>query len=131
MRDNPTIAPRSPDRTAERAVRGYGLAVANDALAWDRLHDAVLVELRSSWESGDVIIRLRTGLSSAPVASVVGVSARRVEWSRTQPWGPSASVNAVRGPSPTSDREASRLEIELQSGDTLVLEAKELELAVL
>ena len=102
----------------------------NEELTWECLHDATLVEIQSSWESGDITIRLKTGLSSASNASIKGVSGRLVEWPRKHPWGPSISVNEVRGPAPTSDGEASRLEIEMQSGDTIVLEAREFQLTV-
>lgn len=38
--------------------------------------------------------------------------------------GPSVSINQVRGPTPTEDG-ALRLEIEMQTGDLLILEAAE------
>ncbi len=38
------------------------------------------------------------------------------------PWGPSVSVNEFRGPR-TLDSGLERVEIELQSGDTLIVEA--------
>ncbi len=47
---------------------------------------------------------------------------RRVECVRECPWGPSTSINQAHAPVPTRDG-ALRLEIEIQSGDVLVVDA--------
>ena len=100
----------------------------NEEIAWDDLHDAILLDIDSSWDSGEITIRLRTGLSEAREAKIKGVGGRLIEWPRRHPWGPSIYVNTVRGPTPTSDGASSRLESEMQSGDTIILEAKEFQL---
>lgn len=101
----------------------------NEELTWERLHDATLVGLESSWESGEIIVKLKTGLASAPTAELKGFSGRLVQWPRKHPWGPSVSINEVRGPTLAQEDNTLRLEIEMQSGDTIVLEAAEFQLA--
>jgi hypothetical protein len=97
-------------------------------LSWELLHDATLVGIEMAWDSGDVVVHLRTGLSPFPHVQIKGISVRRIECPRNHPWGPSVSVNTVRGPSRTTDGAANRIEIEMQSGDTLIVEATAFEL---
>jgi len=102
----------------------------NEELSWERLHDATLVGLECSWESGDVTLRLRTGLPATPRVDIRGLAGRLLLCPRRHPWGPSISVNEVRKPTRSSDNTGWRLEIEMQSGDTIVVEAGEFQLAV-
>lgn len=87
------------------------------------LHDAVLLRIDSHWESGDALVWIRRG----PPAEVVikGLGTSRIDWRRSHPWGASRYINEVRGP--IHSETMSRLEIEMQSGDTLILEAREFE----
>lgn len=94
-----------------------------DEESWNWLHDATLIGVEAFWESGDVCLRLQTG--SEGEVCIQATSCRRLHWSRELPWGPSVSVNAVRGPVRTTDSEVCRLEIELQSGDLIVIEARQ------
>ena len=95
-------------------------------LAWGHLHDAALVGIDVDWDSGEVTVRLRVPHHER--ARITARAARLLECPREQPWGPSASVNEVRriahGAEPTS-----RLEIEMQSGDMIVIVAAIFELA--
>ena len=95
---------------------------------WLDLHDTTLLELRTLWDSGDLTLTLRAGSESAPNLQIRGLAARLVEWPRRHPWGSSVSINEVRGPTRTADGEAWRLEIEMQSGDAIVLEARQFQL---
>lgn len=89
---------------------------------WVGLHDATLESLELRWSSGEAVLRLRTGDALYPHRVVVASAVRRVDCERQMPWGFSASINEVRGPM-AADGEASALEIELQSGDLLRIEA--------
>lgn len=96
--------------------------IPND-LTWEQLHDAALVDLEYRWEDGRITVRLRTGHSSFREVRIVASGGRRMECPRLSPWGPSVSVNEVRGPVALRDEDGSRLELEMQSGDVIVLEA--------
>ncbi|WP_438024035.1 hypothetical protein [Sorangium sp. So ce233] len=89
---------------------------------WRSLHDATLETIELRWESGEVRLRVRTGDAEQPQCVVVASSVRRVECERQLPWGFSASINEVRGPSP-AEGELARVEIEMQSGDVIRIEA--------
>jgi hypothetical protein len=95
----------------------------SNQISLPRLHDATLVRLECRWEDGYTVVHLRTGDPSVPEAQLVAVAVRRVEFSRVHPWGPSSSVNEVRGPFHLPDEEGTRMEIEMQSGDVIVLHA--------
>ena len=62
---------------------------------------------------------------SGAQAAIKGLETSRFDWRRSHPWGPSVSINEVRGP--IQNDASYRLEIEMQSGDTLILEAREFE----
>jgi hypothetical protein len=88
------------------------------------LHDAVIEALRLDYGPGTVLVVFRTaaGRVHLDAQGVVLVNAPRRE-----PWGKggSASVNEVRGPRPLdAGSSANRIEIELQSGDVLEIEAE-------
>lgn len=88
----------------------------------NQLHDATLLELELSWKSGDASLKVR---SVSKLITKIGLrSTTLVECPRRFPWGPSVSINQVRGPAPTEDGSL-RLEIEMQTGDLLILEAAE------
>jgi hypothetical protein len=93
------------------------------AFAWQDLHDATLDRLELHWKTGEAVLHVRTGLAAHPRVEVVGTAVQRVACDRRLPWGPSASINRVRGPIAMADGQGQRLEIEMQSGDILVLEA--------
>lgn len=91
-------------------------------VSWNWLHDATLIGVDATWASGDVCLRLKAGSKGG--VCIRATSCRRLQWSRELPWGPSVSVNAVHGPTQITDSEVYRLELELQSGDLLVIEAQ-------
>lgn len=85
---------------------------------WGGLHDATLEAVELQWSSGEVVLRIRM----QPLRVIVASGVRRLGCDREIPWDMSASINAVRGPVATSDGEAV-LEIEMQSGDLIRIEA--------
>ncbi|MGK3968046.1 hypothetical protein WMF01_46595 [Sorangium sp. So ce1667] len=91
---------------------------------WRSLHDATLQTIEFRWESGEVRLRVRAGDAEQPQLVVVASSVRRLESDRQLPWGFSVSINEVRGPFPT-DGEVACVEIEMQSGDVIRIEAVE------
>jgi hypothetical protein len=78
------------------------------------------MELR--WSSGEAVLRIRTGDPPHPQCVVVASAVRRLGCHRRMPWGFSVSINEVRGPAAAGD-DASVLEIEMQSGDLIRIEA--------
>jgi hypothetical protein len=93
------------------------------------LHDATLLALRVDWATATLRIELRTGDQTAPRNDIIATGLRNLICDREQPWGPSSSVNEVRGPVELGDG-SHRLEVELQSGDVIVVEAGRIEIAV-
>jgi hypothetical protein len=94
----------------------------NAVKTWTDLHDATLESVELAWSSGKVVIRVRTGDVMHARWVVVATSLRRLGCDRQTPWGFSASINEVRGPTALSD-DAAVLEIEMQSGDLIRIEA--------
>jgi hypothetical protein len=84
----------------------------------DALHDASLESLSLHWGSGALELRLTT--ASGP-CSIRAFDVTRLTVPRGHPWGPSVSVNEVRGPRTVGER--ALLEVEMQSGDVLEVEA--------
>ena len=85
-----------------------------------RLHDGTLRTVLLDWGEGCAELE-----RTAPQSSLVRVQATEVtvlRCPRQAPWGWSASVNEVRIAS-TSDG-GMRLEVEVQSGDVIEIEAK-------
>lgn len=93
-----------------------------DQHRWQWLHDATLLDLHLDWKTGILTISLRIGIPRAGVVRLRGNRVSLLDCPRRSPWGDSVSVNDVRGPSPSPEGE--RLEIEVQSGDTLVVIAE-------
>jgi hypothetical protein len=80
------------------------------------MHDWTLVSIFFDWAAGQVILSLKDGGSSLVTIRAEGTSSLAIP--QLNEWGPSVSVNEVRGPSKESgDMQA--LEIEMQSGDVI------------
>lgn len=88
---------------------------------WNQLHDATLTSIHLDWATGMTTLELRTELSSAPAVAIIAEGTVRLTCPRKCPWGESVSINEVRGPKNIGDQ--AQLEIEMQSGDVLELEA--------
>lgn len=79
------------------------------------LHDALLAFVYISWEAERCDLRLRpVGL---PDHLLVFEGFTRLEFPRRESWGPSSSINTLTQP------QEGIFEIELQSGDTIRIEA--------
>jgi hypothetical protein len=89
---------------------------------WMELHDASLESLELHWSSGEVILRILTGAATTPRRVIAASSTYKLECGRKMPWGVSESINEVRGPTPVGD-DRFVLEIEMQSGDVIRIEA--------
>jgi len=88
---------------------------------WGELHDKTLVSLNLDWGTGE--LRMHVGKGPHGQWLIVAAGVRRFECTRLDPWGPSKLVNDVRGPIPLAEGVV-WLEVELQSGDLLRLEAR-------
>jgi hypothetical protein len=95
------------------------------------LHDATLVSLSVEWATNTLRIDLRTGDCVSPRRTLIVRGLRKLTCEHEQPWGPSNSVNEVRGPTEVVHGGSMRLEIELQSGDSIVVEAESFETAAI
>jgi hypothetical protein len=88
------------------------------------MHDWTLDSISIDWQSGSVVCRLQG--PNAP-ASLVAHGLRELRLPRTFEWGPSVSVNRLTGPV-TRDDGLLLLSIEMQSGDTIEIEASSFQL---
>jgi hypothetical protein len=91
-------------------------------MAWSELHDATLESIELAWDSGEVLVRIRTGDARRPRCAIVASAARGLTCERQMSWGSSVSIHGVRGPSQVGDG-VSALEVEMQSGDVIRIEA--------
>ena len=78
-------------------------------------HDATLLGLDLSWDTGTAVVRLRV-VGQHDVVRVVAEGVTDVHLPRLQPWGPSVSVNSL-------SITATDVAIEMQSGDTIKISA--------
>lgn len=91
---------------------------------WTALSGATLVYLQLDWTSGKLRMTLR-GDSSDRV-KIEATNLTSLQCPRRFPWGESIEVKEVRAPVMTN--EGSMLEVQMQSGDLLVLIADSFEL---
>ena len=94
------------------------MAITKDALI--RLHDATFASVHIDWADGSAELRLLVHKGKPVVLRAEGLKLINVP--KREPWGPSVSVNEIRGPIPADD--GLRMEIELQSGDTVAIDAE-------
>lgn len=90
----------------------------------DNLHDATLLSVHLDWETGNAVFTLRTGLPAPKHLAITAIGTSDLRCPRRAPWGASASINEVRGPTAHEDQE--HLELEMQSGDVLRISARSL-----
>ncbi|MBI1381751.1 MAG: hypothetical protein GC161_11770 [Planctomycetaceae bacterium] len=90
----------------------------------DDLHDATLESIHMDWEHGDVVLSLRKGSDSWPMLQMIASGASLVVCTRQAPWGQSVSVNSVTASRVETQRGTKQVvSMEMQSGDTITLEA--------
>jgi hypothetical protein len=85
------------------------------------LHDATLLHLTIDW-GNEVKVKVEFRLASATTAVLIARAVRNHICPSRNPWGPSVSVNEFRGPCPLESGGCC-VEIEMQSGDTILIEA--------
>jgi hypothetical protein len=85
------------------------------------LHDATLVAVRVNWADGTCIVELDHGTLGICLLTFSTMS--HLTLPRKQSWGRSVSINSFSMPS------NGRYEIEVQSGDLIIIEASEMTLA--
>lgn len=95
----------------------------SESPGFDDLHDATLTGLVLHWSEGRVVIGLKLGAPWKGFWRIEASGVSHLLCPRAHPWGPSVSVNEanLRNDSPPG---RCTLEIEVQSGDTIVLEAE-------
>lgn len=89
------------------------------------MHDWILVSAAFNWEEGEMALHFRDTSSRMREVRVEGL--REFFMQRVEPWGPSGSVNGVKGPNKTA-QEQMDFEIEMQSGDLIKLVARRIEI---
>ncbi len=91
---------------------------------FDDLHDATLESITFRWEHGEVVLSLRTGVEGWPRLLLIASGASLVVCPRREPWGHSVSINSVAASqAETTTGTKQSLSIEMQSGDTISVEA--------
>ncbi|WP_187263614.1 hypothetical protein [Pontibacter beigongshangensis] len=86
----------------------------------EQLHDSLVKDILIDRETESVVIRITTAELYYPktrTASIIAEKASSITCPMQNPWGRSCSINEVT-------KNGSRLEIEMQSGDTIVIEAE-------
>jgi hypothetical protein len=89
------------------------------------LHDAVLERIDLRWEPGQATIEL-TRVPGGPL-KLVASGLRGFSMTRRQEWGPSVFVNNAQAR--VDGQDGIVLEIEMQSGDTIIVAAHGLSVA--
>src|SRR5215469_6118687 len=84
-----------------------------------KMHDWTLLSIHFEWKTA--VVRLSFRDNRSPV-SVLAEGVVDLHVPQVREWGPSVSVNKVRGPSNETNR-LSKLEIEMQSGDVITIVA--------
>ena len=89
-------------------------------IVWEQLHDSVLDCILIEWEKETIKISIKTAEYYFPEiikASIIAENASLINCPIKRPWGRSLSINKVT-------KEGSKLMIEMQSGDTIFIEAE-------
>lgn len=98
------------------------------SIVWKDLHDATIKKIEVTWETGEITIILKTGLHQYPDVRINCFNAVNIICPRYCPWGMSVSINEIREFSLKSGESSKRLEIEIQSGDTIIIDALNFEI---
>lgn len=84
------------------------------------MHDWTLATIMYEWETAKATLCFLGPRHRSAVVVAEGVS--HLDIPQTNCWGPSVSVNELRGP--TGNGKQRRLEIEMQSGDVIAITAR-------
>ena len=96
---------------------------------WD-FHDSEILQAHLDWDSGSTELIITDWSPAGHVVHVklLATGTTLVHWPRQHPWGPSTQIRTMNGPTKMHEGHL-RLEIEMQSGDVIVIEAAEFNLA--
>lgn len=83
------------------------------------LHDAMLIRVCVEWGSGVCVLVARRSPEKGGEVAIEVTGMRRLECPHHLPWGPSLSINTARC---TTNGTEVLLEVELQSGDVILIE---------
>lgn len=92
------------------------------------MHDWTILSIVLDWTQGKLTIHLKDSMSQPQYILIEGLHLLNVP--RNNEWGKSISINKVTGPSSTV-YDCAVLEIEIQSGDVIHVEAKSIIMPVL
>ncbi len=84
------------------------------------MHDWVISRIEIDWNEGVVDITFKTPFGDK---NIVAIEFSEVNLPKREDWGPSNSVYKVGKPTQLENKN-SKLSIEMQSGDVIVIEAK-------
>ncbi|HEY1503303.1 MAG TPA: hypothetical protein VGF92_03330 [Stellaceae bacterium] len=84
------------------------------------MHDWTLLSILFEWKAGRVVLSFST--HKAGVVELIAERVFELHVPQANDWGPSTHVNNVKGPLQGAAGRA-RLEIEMQSGDIIIIEA--------
>ena len=97
---------------------------------WNDMHDATLETVELCWATGHVVLHVRTGDVDKPCVHLIASSVKRLICAREMLWGFSLSISEVRGPVVASGSKAQSIEIEMQSGDIIKIDAADFSIRV-
>src|SRR5438876_7699953 len=89
------------------------------------MHEWVLVSIEYEWRSARATVSFDT--DRAGIVSLVAEGVVDLHVPQIRPWGPSVHVNEVRKPR-IGGSKPRKLEIEMQSGDVIVITARSFDL---
>jgi hypothetical protein len=87
------------------------------------MHDWILVSISLEWHDSTVIVKLLDHTST--LREIVARGVRQISVSHEESWGPSVSVLGYQC---SADAGASRLKIEMQSGDRVDIQADSIDM---
>ena len=85
------------------------------------LHDATLNDVVFEWSRGHV--RLSVTIDVGVIGIIQAVDVTDLKCPRTQPWGPSSSINSATAKTVVDGK---HLAIEMQSGDLIEIRCREI-----
>lgn len=88
-------------------------------------HDATLLTASVAWETGTTVLTFKLCSETEQKVSLVIRETAFFEWPRRFPWGKSVSVNGMKVTAANGDNGQRQVEIEMQSGDTILVIGKE------
>ena len=97
------------------------------SLSFDKLHDATLTKIVLDWPLRVAELHLRTPTSPSRLAVIIASGMEQFTVPRFAPWGDSSSINSTRV-DVAAGRQPRKLEIEMQSGDVILILADDFRL---